>query len=208
MKSIKMKGKNVEEATSAALAVLGATQDRANIKIISEGKPGIMGLLGGEEAEVEVSVNEGAAEEARQVLQNLLDKAGFLAMADIVSSDPEGIRLEIKGEDISRIIGKEGTMLKSLEIIVGAILGRIMGQRTRVNVDAGGYRAKREEVLQRLAADVAEEVIQSGAEKVLPPMEAADRRTIHLYLQNNPQITTVSRGEGKDRRLVVEPKKE
>jgi predicted RNA-binding protein Jag len=97
MKSIKMKGKNVNEATEAALAVLGINKENASIRVINEGKAGMMGILGVEEAEVEVVAKEGAAEEAKQTLQNILDKMGFLAIAEMDSQDAEGVRLSVKG---------------------------------------------------------------------------------------------------------------
>lgn len=206
MKSVKMKGKNVDEAVEAGLAVLGIKKEDAVIKVINEGKAGMMGILGGEEAEVEVVAREGAGEEARQALQNILDKMGLLAIAEIDAEDAEGVRLAVKGEDMGRIIGKEGAMLKSLEIVVGSIVRRLVGSSLRVRIDAGGYIEKREKVLQRLAADVAEEVEKTGQEKVLPYMEAADRRIMHLYLTEHSQVKSYSVGEGKERRMVIAPK--
>ena len=206
MKTVKMKGKNVEDATEAALAVLGVTKDKVKVNVISEGKPGILGVIGGEEAEVEVSHIESVSEEAIQILQNILDKMGFLAVAEHAGDEPGAVNLAVKGEDMGRIIGKEGAMLKSLDIITGSILWKLTGERVRVNVDAGGYREKRIGTLQRLSKDIAAEVLETGEEKVLPWMSASDRRIIHIFLQENDKVTTFSRGEGGDRRLVVAPK--
>ena len=205
MKTVRMKGKNVEEATRAALAVLGKEREAVEVKILNEGKPAMLGVLGGEDAEVEVMAKEGAGEEAKLVLQNILDKMGFLAMVDQVTEEEEGVSMSVKGEDMGRIIGKEGNMLKALEIIVGTILWKVLGERKRVNIDAGGYREKREKTLQQLADDIAKEVIESGQEKVMPRMTAADRRIIHMFLKDNKKVKTFSQGEGEDRRLVVAP---
>ncbi|MFH1387165.1 MAG: RNA-binding cell elongation regulator Jag/EloR [bacterium] len=205
MKSVKMKGRSVEEAKKAAIEVLGVGEEQIEVKVINEGKPAVMGILGGEESEVEVFVKSGEAEEAREVLQNILDKMGLLAAAE-GKLNGETIILDVKGEDMGRIIGKEGAMLKALEIIVSSIVSKIMGRRTRVSIDAGGYKEKREQVLSKLAKEVAEEVESTKTEKVLPYMEPADRRMIHLALAENPNIKTESRGEGKDRRIVISPK--
>ena len=206
MKSVKMKGKNVDEAVEAGLAVLGISKENAVVKVLNEGKAGMMGILGGEEAEVEVIAKEGAGEEAKQVLQNILDKMGFLAIAEIDSEDAEGAKLSVKGEDMGRIIGKEGAMLKSLEVVVGSIIRKVIGAPIRIRIDAGGYVEKREKVLQKIAADVAEEVEKTGQEKVLPYMEAADRRIMHIYLQEHTKVKSYSVGEGKERRMVIAPK--
>lgn len=204
MKSVTMKGKNVEEATKAALAVLGVEQ--AKIKIINEGKPAMLGVIGGEEAEVEATVAGSQEDEASQILQTVLDKMGFLAMVETAKIQEETIAMSVKGEDMGRIIGKEGAMLKALETIVGTILWKITGIRNRISIDAGGYKEKRENALQRLAEDVAQEVIESGTEKTLPKMNASDRRIIHIALKDKERVTTYSKGEGDDRRLVVAPK--
>jgi spoIIIJ-associated protein len=205
MKKIRMKGKTVDDAIKAALEVLGGEKDRAKITVLSEGKSGILGI-GGEEAEVEVTLSESVAEDAKKVLQDILDRMTFMAVADVGSAG-EVVQLNIRGEDMGRIIGKEGATLKSLEILVSSILGRQHGERIRVSIDADGYKAKRQKALERLAKEAADEVAKTGEEKVLPPMAAADRRIIHLYLQDNPDVTTYSQGEGRDRRLVIAPRK-
>jgi spoIIIJ-associated protein len=207
MKTVRMKGKTVEEATAAALAVLGASKEEAEVKIISEGKAGVLGVIGGEEAEVEVRVRESAGEEARQILQNILDKMGFLAIVEVVREGVDIAELEVRGEDMGRIIGKEGNMLRSLEMIVAAILFKLFGRPISISIDAGGYRRKRVGALERLADEVASEVERTMEEKVLPRMSASDRRVIHLHLANNPKVVTFSRGEGEERRLVVAPRK-
>jgi spoIIIJ-associated protein len=206
MKSVKMKGKSIDEATSAAYEVLGVEKGKGTVKVLNEGKPAMMGIIGGEEAEVELTISEGKTEETKEILQKVLDMMGMLAVAEVAGEGEGEVSLSIKGEDMGRIIGKEGAMLKSLETIVGAMTGKIIGERIRVRVDAGGYREKRVKSLERLAADIADEVEQTGQERVLPYMEAADRRAMHLFLANNPKVTSLSRGEGKDRRLVIGPR--
>lgn len=205
MKSVKMKGKTVEVAVEAALAVLGVEKEKAEVKVINEGKPAMMGIIGGEEAEVEVIARGGAAEEAKEILQNILDKMGMLAIAE-AEMDVETVKMSVKGEDMGRIIGKEGAMLKALETIVGSIMSKGMGQRTRITVDAGDYRQKRIKALERLAKEVADEVAETGQEKVMPQMNPADRRAIHMFLKDNTSVTSISRGEGRERRLVIAPK--
>lgn len=206
MKKVRMKGKSVDEAVKAALAVLGGDEDRAKVSVISEGKSGVLGLIGSEEAEVEVLMRETVEEEARQALQEILDKMMFLAVVD-ARKEEECVCLDIKGEDMGRIIGKEGATLKALEILVGSMLSRLYGERVRVSIDAGGYKEKRKKVLERLAKEAADEVAQSGEEKVLPHMGAWDRRIIHLSLQDSAKVTTFSKGEGRERRLIIAPRK-
>ncbi|MFH1542013.1 MAG: RNA-binding cell elongation regulator Jag/EloR [bacterium] len=205
MKRITMKGKNVDEAVSSALEVLGGKKEDAVVKIITEGKGGMLGMIGGQDAEVEVILKGEPAEDAKEILQEILDKMEFMAMADGKMTD-NGIELEIKGEDMGRIIGKEGATIAAFETVLRAILGKVNNERIRLSIDAGDYKKKRADALIRLAKDVADEVEKTGEEKPLPPMNAFDRRTIHMSLQENVAITTYSKGEGKERRLIIGPK--
>jgi spoIIIJ-associated protein len=205
MKRIKMKGKDVEAATKAALEVLGGEADKAKVVVLSEGKSGMLGMIGGEAAEVEVTLKTDPVEDAKQFLQEILDKMTFMTMVEGSQGDG-AVELKIKGEDMGRIIGKEGSTLKSLETLVSSGIGRLYGERIRVNIDADGYKEKRVKSLERLAKEVVEDVKQSGQEKALPPMSPADRRIIHMYLKDNPDVTSVSKGEGRGRRLVITPR--
>lgn len=204
MKKVIMNGKSVDAAIEAGLAVIGGTKEEAKIKVISEGKTGMLGVIGNEEAVVEVAISEGKFQDARQILQDILDKMSFLT---IVEGEEAGddINLRVKGDDMGRIIGKEGATLQALEILVRTIMSRFMNESVRVSIDAGEYKDKRNKALERLAKDAAEEVLKTKKEKALPPMSAADRRIIHLALQEMRGVTTFSRGEGRDRRLVISP---
>ena len=206
MKSIIMKGKNVDDAKKNALEVLGVGEETVEVRVINEGKSGMMGLIGGEEAEVEVTVKGSMEEEAKQVLQNILDKMGFMTIVTTEKGEDDQVALNIKGDDMGRIIGKEGNCLKSLEILVRTILWKMMNQKVNISIDAGGYKEKRVKSLERLAQDAVEEVLSTGKEKVLPQMHAGDRRIIHMFLKDNASVTSYSKGEGDDRRLVIAPK--
>ncbi|MFA6431137.1 MAG: RNA-binding cell elongation regulator Jag/EloR [Candidatus Margulisiibacteriota bacterium] len=206
MKSIIMKGKNVEEAKKNAMQVMGVGEEKCEVRVISEGKSAVMGIIGGEEAEVEVMVKGTMEEEALQILQNILDKMGFMTIVNVEKGEEGQIELNIKGDDMGRIIGKEGNSLKALEILVRSILFKMMNEKAHVSIDAGGYKEKRIKSLERLAQDVVDEVKSTGKEKRMPQMHAGDRRIIHMFLKDNPDVTSYSSGEGDDRRLVIAPK--
>lgn len=205
MKKVTMKGRNVEEAKKAALQVLGAMEEEVKVNIINEGKSGMLGMIGGEEAEVEVVMSEGLVQDAKQTLQDILDRMQFTTIVEATENDGN-VSLNIKGDDIGRIIGKEGATLKAMELIVGTMLFKSRGSWSRVSIDAGEYNKKREMALERLAGDAADEVVKTGNRKDLPHMSAKDRRIIHMFLQNNDRISTFSEGEGRDRHLVIAPK--
>ena len=205
MESIKMKGKTVEEAVNSALEVLKLGRDQAEVKVLSEGKEGLLGVFGGEEAEVEVSLKESPGEKGKRLLQEILDKIGLLTIVSLVKEGEEEVYLEIKGEDMGRIIGKEGATLEALGYLVGMMITRSFDRRIRAIVEAGDYRKRKTERLEKVAEEAIIEVERTGKEVVLPPMPAADRREVHIAVKESGKATSFSRGERAERHIVVAP---
>jgi len=198
----------VEDAVEAAIQVLGISRSEADVKVINEGRAGVLGVFGGQEAEVEVSPLGSTAEMAKGILQELLDRAGFMTLVSIQGEEKGRSRLEIKGEDLGRIIGKEGAALDAIQTLTSAILSRKLHRRAYVSVDAAGYRDKRSEKLKRAASEAIEEALQKGGEVALPPMSARDRREVHLAVKDDGRASSVSRGQGATRRVIVVPQGE
>jgi spoIIIJ-associated protein len=196
--SVIMKGKTVEEAISSALQVLGKTMDEVDVRVITEPEGGVLGVFGGKEAEVEVTPKAAIGEHACAIVQEILDKMGFITLVSITKEDAEAIELEIKGEDMGRIIGKEGAALDSLQYLTSIILGKKRGARVRVIIDAEGYRERRKQKVIEDADMYAKEVEASGKEKSLPFLSSADRRLIHMHIQEAyPKLSSESRGAPK-----------
>jgi spoIIIJ-associated protein len=205
--SVKMKGKTVDDAVNMALQVLGKTREEVDVKVIGEGESGVLGVFGGKDAEVEVSLKLPVGEEAKSVVQEILDKMGFLTLVSVKHEDVDAVQLDINGDDMGRIIGRAGATIDALQFLSSLILSKKHSKRVRVIVDAEGYRDKRQKMVTRDAEAVANEVEQSGKESALPPMSAADRRVIHMYIQESfPNLTSYSKGEGADRQVVLAPK--
>ncbi|MFA5097297.1 MAG: RNA-binding cell elongation regulator Jag/EloR [Candidatus Margulisiibacteriota bacterium] len=206
---VRMKGRTTEEAVKAALEVLKASRDDVEIRIISEGEAGVLGVFGGKEAEVEVFQRLTPEEEAKGVLQDILDKAGFIANVYVedTKNAEDTICLEIKGDEIPRMIGKEGQTLDALQYITSIIANKGKEQRKRVLVEAGGYRKKQESRTEKIAKESIEEALISGKEVILPAMTARERRIIHLAVKQNSKLTSYSTGEKGERRVVIAPNK-
>ena len=205
--SVKMKGKTVEDAVSMALQVLGKARDEVDIRILNEAEGGVLGVFGGKEAEVEVSLKLPVGDEAKSIVQEILDKMGFLTLVSIKNEENDMVQLDIKGEDMGRIIGRAGTTIDSLQYLSSLILSKKHSKRVRVLVDAEGYREKRQKMVTQDADAIARDVERSGKEKSFPPMSAADRRIIHMHIQDKyPNLTSFSMGEGSNRHLVIAPK--
>ncbi len=161
----------------------------------------------------EVPEREGEPGEKGQGPKAVLEEflGGLLARLDpayFVEIHQEGhlLKAEVKGGDLGRLIGKEGRTLRALAYLAGIVLAKAFGGAYRVELDAAGYRRRKEERLRRLAEEAAQTVARTGRPLPLPPMPSSERRLVHLLLKNHPQVTTESQGEGEARHVVVYPR--
>ena len=154
------------------------------------------------QAPVCVGDDERAAK-IEQFLTGLLEHMGAQA-APQVSRDEEGnYQVELVGQELGGLIGRRGETLDAIQQLTGYAVNRGQSKRVRIHVDAEGYRAKREESLERLARKVAGKVVKYRRNVTLEPMNAYERHVIHTALQDYPDVTTYSIGTEPNRRTVV-----
>jgi spoIIIJ-associated protein len=148
-----------------------------------------------------------AATRAREVLEALLvHLVDGPQVEEIRGEDEETIHLSLSAADGGMIIGRRGQTLDALEHLVSRIVFRDDGERgLRIALDVEGYRQRREESLRELAQRLATKAKETGAVVTLNPMSPRDRRIVHLALQADPDVSTVSQGEGSFRRLLITP---
>jgi spoIIIJ-associated protein len=153
---------------------------------------------------VDPAASAALAEDAKVVLQRLLDTMGFDTEVSVRSTTSPVI-LSVAGENLGILIGRRGDNLSSLQFMVNLILSKNRRQWPRVVIDVENYRARREESLRSLAERIAYRVARQGRPFTLEAMSASDRRIIHLSLRDRSGIETYSIGEGISRRVVVAP---
>ena len=158
---------------------------------------------------------QAAIEQGKEFLAGMLDRMGLRATVEVVEQSEaetdEGEQpvmvLNIVGEDLGVLIGRQNEVLSSLEFITRLMVNQQSHTRSSFIVDVNGYRAKRAESLRKLALRTAEQVIQSGRTMALEPMPPSERRIIHLALRDHPSVETQSVGEGDRRKVTVVLKK-
>jgi spoIIIJ-associated protein len=119
--------------------------------------------------------------------------------------DEQEIRLEITGEDAGRIIGKKGQVLGALQFLTNRVLNRPGEERRYVNVDAEGYRSRRDDSLAAMAKRLGKQAMTDGKIITFEPMPPRDRRVVHLALAKLEGVVTRSDGEGDSRRVQIIP---
>jgi spoIIIJ-associated protein len=143
-------------------------------------------------------------EEARRALQEIVDRVGVAATAEVREQDRQ-IVLDLTGDASGVLIGRRGQMLDALEYIVNRIVARDESAPTRIIIDSQGYRERHQRSLEDLARRMGAQAKKKRKPVALNPMSPRDRRIIHLVLQEDPALTTRSSGKGYFRKLVIVP---
>ena len=145
------------------------------------------------------------ASEATRFTDELVRAFGLDASvaAEVVDDD---IELRVEGSSLGVLVGPKGATLHALEELVRAVVQHAAGgQSARLHLDVAGYRQRRREALAAFAEQVANEVIDSGTEKALEPMNPPDRKVVHDTVAELDGVETTSVGEEPRRRVVIKP---
>ena len=144
------------------------------------------------------------AEFGLQKLQEILDLS-FGGTPVITDQGNDELCLEVlTATDSSRLIGKDGMTLDALQTIIRAIIFKKFGANVRVSINTEDYKRRREEQIRTQAEKALNTVITKNSRVSLRPMNAAERRLVHLIFENDNRIRTFSAGNGTYRHIVVE----
>jgi len=167
-----------------------------------------------EKKQKEMAVAEGIslAEQgaiAREFLEGLLKSMGITAEVAVKELDEETVEITVDANppaELGVLVGHRGVTLQALQEVTRTVVQAKSPSRTdRILVDVARYRERRVAALARFAEQVASEVLETGEERALEPMSAADRKAVHDALTNNSAVVTRSEGEEPRRFVVISP---
>ena len=147
-------------------------------------------------------VDDEKAQAIRKFLSGLLEQMDSAAAVKVYQPEKGRYKVILEGENIGALIGRRGETLDAIQQLTSYAVNRT-GGRVRVQLDAEGYREKREQSLQHLARKVAGKVVKYRRSVTLEPMNAYERHVIHTALQEVPGVTTYSTGIDPNRRVIV-----
>jgi len=221
---IEKEAKSAEEAIEEICKELGKEREELEFEVIEEKSRGILGLMRNKRVKVRASIKgaqndqeKGQEEETRKARADVLTYAktvleriiaGITVPAQVEGRVEEGtIYLNIKGDGSGLLIGRHGQTLDAIQYIVGRIVGKQLGEKRMVVVDTERYRERRRENLEQLSRRMGEKAKSIGRAVSLQPMNASDRRIVHLTLKHDREIETRSEGEGGLRSIKIIPRK-
>ena len=147
-------------------------------------------------------VDDEKAQAIRKFLTGLLAQMESEAVIKVYQPEKGRYKVILEGQNLGALIGRRGETLDAIQQITSYSVNRT-GGRVRIQLDAEGYREKREQSLQHLARKVAAKVVKYRRSVTLEPMNAYERHVIHTALQDVPGVTTYSTGVDPNRRVIV-----
>lgn len=123
----------------------------------------------------------------------------------VEEGDNVNVSIKLPSESAGIFVGHHGEGLTALRMIFSLILFQRFSQWPKIHLNVNDYQERREEALRELADGAAQRAISLQKEIILPNLSSYERRLVHMYLENNTQVTTQSRGEPPLRQLVLIP---
>lgn len=189
---------------------MGSAMARVEVRMpgakIAEDKSGVHAGTGSESVAPATSgsgeVNPEAEARLRELLEKVIVAMGLDASVSITYGDEEIVG-NITGDDLGLFIGRHGQTMDAVQYLSNIITFRGLDDRKRVVIDAEDYRDRRVEVLESMADRGASEALKGKNDYELKPMSAAERRIVHMYLQDRDGIETFSEGREPFRRVII-----
>ena len=221
-KTVISEGKTTIEAIEKGLKEIGLPKELVDIKIIEENKKSFFDILAPKVVKVElkekeakkpeefeIETTEGELETAKikidKFLKEFVEKLNNGTMYNSEIKE-KCLYVSINGQNVGNLIGYRGDALYALENILKAIANQNTENRVIVRLDIEGYKEKRIKTLQEFAGKKAKIVEKTGKMITLEPMKPYERKIIHSFLQDNPNVETRSIGQEPKRRIVISKK--
>lgn len=158
----------------------------------------------GEEVEVPINIEENA--KVKAAVDYLKDVIGKMGVQDVKFSavqKGEATIIRLDGEKMGALIGRRGETMESLSYLASLVANRLEGDYIKLGLDVAGYRDKRESDLTALAQRIGAKVRRTGRSFAMEPMNPYERRIIHSAIGKMEGVRSESKGEGRDRRVVI-----
>lgn len=159
-----------------------------------------------EAEEVEVPINIEENNKVRAAVDYLKEVITLMGVSDVTFSavqKGEATIIRLDGEKLGALIGRRGETMESLSYLASLVANRLEGDYIKLGLDVAGYRDKRESDLTALAQRIGAKVRKTGRSFAMEPMNPYERRIIHSAIGKMEGVRSESKGEGRDRRVVI-----
>ena len=209
MKSIIREGKSTQAIISDFMQEFNLNSlDQFKFNVIEKGSNGFLNLFGSKPTKIEFIIpdtDDFIRETVNKILENIR-----IDYDDIQIEEKQNntFYINISGvKDPGFLIGKSAQFIDSIQLIANQIINKHYKKTYHITLDVDGYRQKRKDALLNKVKAIAETVKKKEKSITMEPMNAANRRIVHKYLEKEKDIKSITVGEGAFKRIVLMPLK-
>lgn len=150
---------------------------------------------------------EGAVDERIiAATMDLMGRCGILCRVTVSDGDDgyRSAKVVTDADGADAMGGRRNSMINAVQHLVDRMVSKTEGEHVKVNVDINNYRNRRDGKLVQLADGAMKRVAESGEDEHLPPMNARERRVVHMEVAEVDGLTTITEGEGPDRHVIIQ----
>jgi spoIIIJ-associated protein len=116
---------------------------------------------------------------------------------------PDGLRINLNGEDGSLLTRRQGEALSALQHIVAAVFRQDVDERRRLVVDCQGFRKSKDAELRQMAKFLAEKARDTGLAQEIGPLNPYERRIVHLAVSEVEKVSSESIGDAFEKTVII-----
>jgi spoIIIJ-associated protein len=226
-------GKDLEDVLQAASTSLGIAEPELDYEIVEQGRRGLFGMgaksvrirvmppvgesLPSEqpkrrkgrgdrrrrrEKKPAAPASSPDARDVQATVQKMLDLMGMKIKVQAQPAD-SGLHVHLEGPDRKMLTQKDGELITALQFLLNRMAHRAWPEAGRINLSCNGQRKRRDEDLAGLAKEVAQQVSATGKAKRLHPMNAYERRLVHIAVREFGELGSRSEGNGYLKRVKI-----
>jgi spoIIIJ-associated protein len=138
-------------------------------------------------------------------IEKIVSAMGLRLKAEIEEL-PDGLRINLAGEDCSLLTRRQGEALSALQHIVAAVFRQDVDERRRLVVDCQGYRKSKDAELRQMAKFLAEKARDTGLAQEIGPLNPYERRIVHLAVGEIDKVSSESIGDAFEKTVIISVK--
>ncbi len=205
MRTILREGKSTSSVITAFMNEFNLKLNDFKFEVIEEGSKGFFNLFGSKPTKIQFTMS-GISDKIKEFTEGILKGINIKYTRININHKDNIYLVEIIGaEEPGFIIGKEAKLLDSLQHLISQMISKYEKKQIKIRLDVDGYRKRREEALVEKVRSISDKVKRLGKSITIEPLNAANRRIVHKFIEKDKAVRTMTLGEGDFKRVVILP---
>ena len=205
MRELVKEGKSTSAIINEFMKEFNLKLDDFKFEVIEEGSSGFLKIFGSKPTKIKFYFAD-VSEKIKEFTEGILGRMNVEYELIEVKQEDGYYNVHISGsKDPGFIIGKEGKLLDSLQHLLNQMINKAEKKQFKIHLDVDGYRKRREDALIEKVRSISDKVKKRGKSVTMEPLQAANRRIVHQFIEKDKSLQTMTIGEGEIKRVVILP---